>query len=78
MIRAVLRGRIQEVQVELTTVYEPEPRLDMWVPALFREHYQFGVAPTSRSIDSRHEYERVVCEARYTNYRRFETSLRIR
>lgn len=76
--RAVLRGRIQEVQVELTTTYEPEPRVNMWVPTVFREHYQFGVAPTSRSVDARHEYENVLCEARYSNYRRFETSVRIK
>jgi hypothetical protein len=74
--RAVLTGRIQDVQLELTTVYAPEPRLDMWVPAVFREQYRHGVAP--RTVDSRSEYEHILCEAKYTNYRRFETGVRIR
>lgn len=74
--RAMLAGKIQEVQLELTTEYAPEPRLGMWVPVLFREQYRYGVAP--RSFDSRSEYEHILCEARYTNYRRFETSVRIK
>jgi hypothetical protein len=51
------------------------------VPATFREQYEYGVRPAG-GFDStsrqRSEYERIVCEGTYSNYRRFETRVRIK
>jgi hypothetical protein len=68
--RAVLTATIQNVRLSLTTEYVPEERLEMWVPAVFREEYEYN----ARGMEA----EQVVCEATYANYRRFETSARIR
>jgi hypothetical protein len=82
--RTVLSAKIRDVQLNLTTEYVLEPRLEIWVPATFREQYEYGVRPTgefdatSRPRRQRAEYERIVCEATYSNYRRFETSVRIK
>jgi len=52
----------------LTTEYAPDEKLGLWVPTVFRERYE----------DSRRKAREIVlCEARYTNYRRFQTSARI-
>jgi hypothetical protein len=74
--RAALTAEIGQVRLALTTEYAPEPRLEMWVPSVFREEYESGVGRslTSGTADAEH----VVCEARYSNYRRFETSARIK
>jgi hypothetical protein len=69
--RAIFEAKTSEVKVRLTTTYGPEERLGMWVPTLFREEYEHGDA---RSRES----ELVVCEASYRNYRRFETSVRVK
>jgi hypothetical protein len=61
------------VNRELRTVNR-EP---MWVPALFREEYEFGI-PTSSRFASASQYESIFCEAKYTNFRRFATSARIK
>jgi hypothetical protein len=77
--RAVLRARVQNLSVELTTVYAPDDRLDMWLPSVFREVYEYGKPPSSSNATSaRPEFELVVCEARYSNFRRFETQVRIK
>jgi hypothetical protein len=75
---AVLRGKIGAMKLELTTTYAPDERLGIWVPAVFREKYEHGENPGSKPIESRTEYEHVTCEARYSNYRRFETAVRIK
>lgn len=71
--RTVLAARLQSVALELVTEYREDPRLGMWTPAVFREQYEYA---TVRTRDR--EYEKIVCEARYTNYRRFETSARVK
>jgi hypothetical protein len=77
--RAVLTAKIAELRVELTTTYSSDDRLGMWVPTHFRERYEYGVAPNlAHDVVSRSEYEHILCEAAYTNYRRFETSVRIK
>ena len=77
--RAVLRARVQNLSVELTTVYAPDDRLAMWLPSVFREVYEYGKPPNSNNVsDARSEFEIVVCEARYSNFRRFETQVRIK
>jgi len=84
--RAVLRAQIDSLKVELATDYAPDARLGMWVPSVFRERYEQGEAspPANNRRDlttlpnPRREYEHVLCEARYSNYRRFEVSSRIK
>jgi hypothetical protein len=78
--KAVLTGKIGPVKVQVTTSYAYDTRLDLWVPATFREQYEYGVAANDAKarLESGAEYENILCEATYTNYRRFETSVRIR
>ena len=78
--RAVLTATIGPVKLLLTTTYAHDGRLGMWVPASFREQYEYGVAANDAKerLTSGQEYEHILCEAIYTNYRRFETSVRIK
>jgi hypothetical protein len=79
--RAVLKAKIGPVQMELTTLYAPETRLGIWVPEVFREHYEEGVATgnaRTQLLTSSGQYEDIACEAKYSNYRRFETVARIK
>jgi hypothetical protein len=57
------------VEVELLTYYQREPKIDLWVPTLFLERYDAWKDPRG---------EMILCQARYSNYRRFEVSGRIR
>lgn len=56
------------VKVRLTTTYARDPKLDLWLPDVFTERYE-SESPI---------FEVVLCEARYTNYRRFEVTGRIK
>ena len=84
--RAVLKVQIDALKVELTTDYAPDTKLEIWVPSVFRERYEQGEESRrtdnrrdlSTLPDQRREYEHVLCEARYSNYRRFEVSSRIK
>jgi hypothetical protein len=71
-------GRIRRTQLDLkygpvvaqlTTEYAKAAALDMWVPIRFQERYE------QKQKNAR---EVIVCEARYTNHRRFEVNVRIR
>jgi len=64
----VMDLRDGSIAVTLTTDYAPNDKLEMWVPVRFAERYE------QRS--GRHEI--VTGEARYTNYRRFDVTSRIR
>jgi hypothetical protein len=55
------------IRARLTTTYARDPRLKLWLPDTFTERYE-----TSST------QEIVVCEAQYSNYRRFEVNARIR
>lgn len=74
--RAVLTAKAGPVRLELITDFALDKRLDMWVPVRFRERYEQGTPPAS--FESELEYEDIVCDARYSNYRRFQTSGRIK
>jgi hypothetical protein len=71
-------GRVERTTIEiesdrvrsvLTTEYAPDERLKLWVPTVFRERYD-GESDGAREI--------IECEARLTNYRRFEVTGRIK
>jgi hypothetical protein len=55
------------VKVRMTTNYAREPKLGLWLPETFTERYE--TSPTQ---------ELVLCEATYSNYRRFEVNARIK
>jgi hypothetical protein len=74
--RGVLRTTVGPVRMELVTEFVPDERLDMLVPGRFRERYEYGTRPTS--FESELDYEEIACDARYSNYRRFQTSGRIK
>jgi hypothetical protein len=83
--RATITVKIDALLVELTTDYAPDAKLGMWVPSVFTERYERGKA--SRTTQYRDpeslptntpDHELVRCEARYSNYRRFEVSARIK
>jgi hypothetical protein len=71
-------GRIERTEIEingttarslLTTEYMPDEKLGLWVPTVFRERYEstFG-----------RDREIIHGEARFTNYRRFEVTGKIK
>jgi hypothetical protein len=57
-----------DIEAELTTHFEREDRLGLWVPAIFTERY----------TSTRDRREVTTVESRYTNYRRFEVKARVR
>jgi hypothetical protein len=77
-VRRVELTAKHDVRVELTTVYAPDERLGLWVPSRFSEEYELGTRPRAWSPPSRPGYERILCEAAYTNFRRFDTSVRVK
>jgi hypothetical protein len=78
--RTLLALRIGSVSLTLSTRYDEDPRLGMLVPVRFGEHYEDGVAPATRGRAEAPTgiYEEIVCEATYTNFRRFEVKAIIR
>jgi hypothetical protein len=79
--RAQLRLTIGGVAIELTTTYTADERLGLWVPILFRESYEEGMRTPGAALtrlESPATREEIACEARYSNYRRFETTARIK
>ena len=73
---------IGEVRAHLETTYARDEKLTLMVPTIFRERYQRGVEPASIAgrapLAAAGAYEDISCEARYTNYRRFEATARIK
>ena len=79
--QAAFHVTIGAAQMDFTTTYTPDSRLGMWVPATFTEHYEDGVEvgdAKSRMLDAPARYEKIECEAKYTNFRRFEATVRIK
>jgi hypothetical protein len=57
-----------DIRALLKTEYQKDPKLDLWLPAVFSERYE----------RTREVKELIECEAKYSNYRRFETAWRIK
>jgi hypothetical protein len=77
--RTVLKVVLGNVNAELTTDYQRSATLNLMVPALFREQYEDGVDHSGSAVlDFRAQYESIVCESRYTNFRQFKTTSRIK
>jgi hypothetical protein len=60
---------VDGIRAVLDTTYAFDARLALWVPDVFRERYEGRVAGRAEVVE---------CEARYSNYRRFEVVGRIR
>jgi hypothetical protein len=60
---------LSATSVTLTTYFVREPGSGLWLPSLFQEYYE-------RLKDGPHEV--ISCEAKYTNFRRFEVLGRIK
>lgn len=65
--KTVLKFKHKGISAELTTTYQNDEHLHLWLPATFAEKY---TADEPREQD--------LCESVYTNYRRFEVSVRIK
>jgi hypothetical protein len=79
--RTMLTLKIDALRVELSTAYARDERLGMLVPAIFREVYEDGVTSRTggnRPRDSGERFEHITCTATYSNYRRYETSARMK
>lgn len=55
-------------RVRLETTYARDEKLDLWLPSVFTERYDTDGLMR----------EQVICDAKYTNYRRFEVTARIK
>jgi hypothetical protein len=75
-----LRATVEGINVELVTVYRFDERLGLMLPILFRESYEKGKPAQARTQtpDPSLPYEQIACEAKYSNFRRFEVFSRIR
>jgi len=67
--RTRLEFKIDGVAGELSTVYKKEEKLELWVPVTFTERYTRKTATN---------FDRIECEATYTNYRKFGATMKIR
>ena len=69
------------IDVKLETAYVKDEKLKLWLPSVFTERYQSGSNIGGIRLSSyaaRASRELVECEAKYTNYRRFEVTARIK
>ena len=67
--------------MELVTEYRFDERLGLMLPIVFREQYEQGKAAAKARMQepgTSREYEQIACEAKYSNFRRFEVFSRIR
>jgi hypothetical protein len=69
--RTELTFKIDAVTGTLSTVYEKNVQYDIWVPATFTERY---LRKTSSGV----VLDRIECEAKYTNYRKWGATARIK
>ena len=69
------------IDARLETSYTRDAKLDLWLPSVFTERYESGnrVGGVRMSSDAaRASRELIECVAKYTNYRRFEVTARIK
>ena len=75
-----LTATVEGVKVELATEYRFDQRLGLMLPIVFRELYERGkpAAQARMQTPGAPPYEQIACEAKYSNFRRFEVLSRIR
>ncbi|HEY6358441.1 MAG TPA: hypothetical protein VIX35_09365, partial [Vicinamibacterales bacterium] len=83
--RAQLKAKLGTVKVEFTTTYVQDATLGALLPAVFREQYEDGVYHANSlngpvggggaaQLQTDAAYEQIVCEAKYSHFRRFEVT----
>lgn len=77
--RTVLKVSVGSVKAELTTVYEHDAKLDLWVPVNFLEFYEDNIPQTGAiRLSGSIQYESIRCESKYTDFRRFTATAKIK
>ena len=72
--RTLFRISADGLDVRLETAYAKDAKLDLWLPSVFTERYETG----RRNRDKLAPHEVIECEAKYSNYRRFDVNLKIK
>jgi len=77
--RSTLAIQLESVKAVLTTEYAHAASVNLLVPAVFREQYESGVDHSGSAVlNFVTEYESIFCDSRYTNFRQFKTTSRIK
>ena len=66
------------VDIRLETTYSLDPKLEMWLPAIFLERYESGGQGGRRRNNDAIPHEVIEGEANYSNYRRFGVTATIK
>lgn len=80
--RTVFRLARPGIDARLVTSYAKDEKLNLWLPSVFTERYESsstaggGIRMPSNAVRASREV--VECVARYSNYRRFEVTARIK
>jgi hypothetical protein len=75
---AVFKVKMGSVMAELTTTYQPDDKLNMWIPSTFTEQYDEDSKNSSSTAQTERRIESIRCEAKYSNFRRFEAAGQIK
>lgn len=76
--RTVFQLSRPRVEVRLETRYSLDPKLELWLPAVFLERYESGGQGGRRRNNDAVVHEVIEGEARYSNYRRFGVTATIK
>lgn len=77
--KTVLKVTTGSVKSELTTLYAHDAKTNLLVPVSFREYYEDGIqlSGTAR-LNSGMQHEVITCDSRYSNFRRFAGTAKIK
>ncbi len=77
--RTRLDIQMASVKAVLTTEYALAESVNLLVPTVFREQYEAGVDYSGSAVlNFAAAYESIFCDSRYTNFRQFKTTSRIK
>ncbi len=77
--KTILEITMTSVRAVLTTDYALAESVNLLVPTVFRERYETGVDHSGSAVlNFTADYESIFCESRYTKFRQFKTTSRIK
>jgi hypothetical protein len=77
--KTLLDIQMASVKAVLTTEYTLAPSVNLLVPTMFREQYESGVNQLRTAVlNFTGDSEAIFCDSRYTNFRQFKTTARIK
>jgi hypothetical protein len=77
--KTVLNIQMESVKAVLTTDYAHAESVNLLVPTVFREQYEAGVDHSGSAVlNFSSDYESIFCDSRYTKFRQFKTTSRIK